>query len=131
MTLQDGETTAAPKDKGRFWTRGMTIVAMILATLIIMSLIGAVRGEEDVDYAAMVDAFMANPEYTDKINIDEDAMVEALMRNPAYINYLDTTPREDCATIILSNKVAWGEPAVLPTGSDVDDLCAWYAKESQ
>ena len=78
----------------------------------------------------MVDALMAHPRYLEYLE-DEDgelvkAFTNAMMEHPAY----QTTPEEDCATVILMAAVMSGDYA-LPPDSDVDRLCAWYLSQSE
>ena len=53
-----------------------------------------------------------------------ELMVAAMLEHPAY----QTTPEEECATLILMAVAASGD-YTLPLDSEVDDLCEWYASQ--
>ena len=98
----------------------------------------------------LVDAMLSHPKYLEYLENDEglaDSMVDALMDHPKYLEYLQddewievftnammahpmyqTTPEEDCATVIVMASVMSGE-YTLPPESESDALCAWYANQ--
>ncbi len=81
----------------------------------------------------LVDALLAHPTYVEYLEDDEglaESMVNALMANAKYQEYLETTPEEDCATVILMAVVIAGD-YTLPPDSDVDRLCTWYLSQTQ
>ncbi len=71
----------------------------------------------------MVDALMAHPRYLEFLEDDRrvELFTNALLERPLY----QTTPEEDCATVLLMAAVMSGEYEV-PPDSDTERLCAWY-----
>lgn len=82
--------------------------------------------DREENASAMVDALMASPKYLSYLQDDKwvEEFTNAMMAHPAS----QTTPREDCATIILMAAVMSGD-YTLPPESDADRLCAWYINQ--
>ena len=73
-----------------------------------------------------VDAFLDHPKYMEYLQDDEwiETFTDAMMVHPM----VETTPKEDCTTIILMAAVMSGD-YTLPPDSDVDQLCTWYLSQ--
>ena len=118
------------------------IGVLVCLTLLAVSLV-ACLSDEDVDRLA--DRMAKTPLSTD----DAERFVDALMAHPRYVEYLEgdemvkkftnamlehpsfqTTPAEDCATLILMAAVIAGDYS-LPADSEVDSLCAWYLDQTR
>ena len=81
------------------------------------------------DANAIVDALMSHPQYLKYLELDDEwvtAVVNAMMQHPLY----QTTPEEDCATVILMAAVIGGDYN-LPPDSEVENLCAWYLNQTE
>ena len=82
----------------------------------------------DEEAEQIVDALMENPRYQEYLEDDEwvTQFVDEMVRHPLY----QTTPREDCAQIILMAAVISGE-YTMPPATEVERLCAWYLDNAQ
>ncbi len=129
------------------------VTALIAVLVLIISVAGCQNDFTDEDAAKLVDALLSNPryqEYLERNFTDKEVarFVDALLSDQRYQEYLErsfdddeiakfvnamlshplyqTTPEEDCATIILMGAAMSGNYS-LPSESERDELCAWYA----
>ena len=129
------------------------VTALIAVLVLIISVAGCQNDFTDEDAAKLVDALLSNPryqEYLERNFTDKELarFVDALLSDQRYQEYLErsfdddeiakfvnamlshplyqTTPEEDCATIILMGAAMSGNYS-LPSESERDELCAWYA----
>ena len=80
------------------------------------------------DMSRLVDALMANSKYQEYLEDDEwiEDFTKAMMEH----HLMETTAEEECGTVILMATVMMGDYTTLPTGSEVDTLCAWYLENT-
>ena len=121
--------------------------ALLICILLSILLIGCQNRISDEDMERIADRIAESPVHEETVN----QMVDAMMAHPTYLEYLDdadgemieafvtamlehpayqTTPEEDCATLILMAVAASGD-YTLPLDSEVDELCEWYTSESE
>ena len=125
-----------PKDGRSVWLWLLLAGIGLCALLVLSGVLNKNPTDPQGDADRFVEALLANPTYQDYLadasdftTADAGLLVEAMMSNPTYQGYLETTPAEDCATVILMAAVLSGEYE-LPTGADKARLCDWYARES-
>lgn len=133
---------------------GIGLILTVFLALI-LGISGCQNDLSDDDAAKLVDAMLSNPryqEYLERNFTDEEVarLVDALLSDPRYQEYIErsfddeevakfvdamlshplyqTTPEEDCNTIILMGAAMTGNYS-LPSESERDELCAWYADQ--
>ena len=126
---------------------GITITALLV---LIVGIAGCQDDFSSEDAAKLVDALLSDPRYqrVPGTRLHYEKFVDALLSDPRYQEYLErsfddeeiakfvdamlshplyqTTPEEDCATIILMGAAMSGN-YTLPSESERNELCAWYA----
>ncbi len=131
--MNEIQSTEPEKQKGISWKVVWSVIAAFVVGFVIATVVATPTDnwtEDNIDQMmeSMVEELMTHPDYLDRMNdIDYDALVAAYMANPDYLAWLrepDSTPEEDCAAIILS-AVAVAQIPMLPT-EDVESLCDWY-----
>ena len=128
----------------------------ITITVLLVLIVGIAGCQDDFsseDAAKLVDALLSDPRYQEYLERgftekEAEKFVDALLSDPRYQEYLErsfddeeiakfvdamlshplyqTTPEEDCATIILMGAAMSGN-YTLPSESERNELCAWYA----
>ena len=84
------------------------------------------KSEEFID--RFVSSLLANPKYRDYLEWSEEdleLLAGAFMSDPRYVEMLRTTPREDCAQIIVMAIILGGEHFI-PSNDEAAELCQWY-----
>ena len=82
--------------------------------------------EEDID--SLVSSLLSSPEYKDYLDWSEEdieQLVAAFMSHPRYVEMLNTTPKEDCAQIVVMAIIIGGEHFI-PSDDEAQELCEWY-----
>ena len=82
--------------------------------------------EEDID--SLVSSMMSSPEYQDYLEWSEEdieQLAAAFMSDLGYVEMLKTTPKEDCAQIVVMAIIIGGEHFI-PSDDEAQELCEWY-----
>ena len=132
-------------------TEGAPLLKTISLLLLLSAfVIGCDTGLSDKDADRLVDTLLSHPDYVADREESADRLVEALMSNQSYVDLLEddklveefanammahptmqTTPEEDCATLIVMAVVSEGSESgnyAPPSTGETDRICEWYAE---
>ncbi len=77
---------------------------------------------------SFVSSLLSNPEYKSYLEWSEqdiESLAAAFINDPRYAEMLQTTPKEDCAQIIVMAVIIGGEHFI-PSDDEAQELCEWY-----